>query len=161
MKKLSILALALSSALWAQSAQGLHIGAGVGLEAMPKGFDNGAGLSLRGGAELNQLLEYLGAEAELTTSLIAPKVGGKKLNVFTMALYTNYTIAIPGSSVSVRPKFGVILPNLGDDIHSRGIALSTGIAALLKVNEQMSTFVEYTNASEWMNNYMIGVEIAF
>lgn len=161
MKKLSLLALVLSSALWAQSSQGLHIGAGVGLEAMPKGFDNGAGLSLRGGTELNQLLEYLGAEAELTTSLISPKAGGQKINVFTMALYTNYTIVFPESPVSVRPKFGVILPNLGDDIHSRDIALSTGVAALLKVNEQMSAFVEYTNASERMNNYMVGVEVGF
>jgi len=163
MKKTILTLAVLTSSLMAQETmQGLYFGAGVGFEAMPKDFDNGMGLSVKGGTALNQVLEYLGAEAELTTSVIPPQYpGGKDINVFTMGAYATYTIVIPDSPISVRPKFGVILPNLGDDINSRDIALSTGIAGVMKVNKQLNAYVEYVNASEWMNNYMVGIEVGF
>ena len=169
MKKSAVILTAaalLSSTLFAQeqsgSANSAYVAAGIGLEAMPKNVDNGFGLSLKGGVELNQVLKNFGVEAELTTSLVAPEYsGGNKIDVFTLGVYTTYTIAIPNSPVSVRPKFGFILPNLADEINSRDVALSTGIAALLKVNEQIDGYIEYVNTSEMMNNYMVGVQVNF
>jgi hypothetical protein len=93
--------------------------------------------------------------------LIAPEVNDNNIDVLTLGLYTTYTIAIPNSPVSVRPKFGVILPNLSDDLNSRDVALSTGVAGLFNLNEQIDIYAEYVNTSESMNNYMVGVEINF
>ena len=167
MKKIAVTAAALllSSSLFAEQAQqksGVYVAAGLGLEAMPKHVDNGMGLSLKGGVALDQLLKNMGLEAELTTSLVAPEYqGGAKIDVFTLGVYATYTIDIPNSPVAVRPKFGVILPNLADDINSRDVALSTGVAALLKFSNQFSGYVEYVNTSEMMNNYMVGLEVSF
>jgi hypothetical protein len=165
MKKSAVILTAalLSSALFAQEQRnGVYLGAGLGLEAMPKHVDNGLGLSVKGGVALDQLLSHLGAEAELTTSLVAPEYSSdKNIDVFTLGVYATYTIDIPNSPVAVRPKFGVILPNLADEINSRDVALSTGVAGLLKLNDQLDAYVEYVNTSEMMNNYMVGVEVNF
>ncbi|MEJ2500667.1 MAG: outer membrane beta-barrel protein [Campylobacterales bacterium] len=165
MKKIASVATALllSSSLFAQQqgSNGIYVGVGLGLEAMPKHVDNGMGLALKGGVELDQLLKNFGLEAELSTSLIAPEVNDNNIDVLTLGLYTTYTIAIPNSPVSVRPKFGVILPNLSDDLNSRDVALSTGVAGLFNLNEQIDIYAEYVNTSESMNNYMVGVEINF
>lgn len=167
MKKivLSAAALLLSSALFAQQQSqqsGIYVGAGVGLEAMPKHYDNGMGLALKGGIELDQVLKNFGLEAELSTALITPETpNGKDIDVFTLGLYGTYTIDLPNSAFALRPKFGFIFPNLGDDLNSRDLALSTGLAALYSVNRQMDVYVEYVNTSEMMNNYMIGLAINF
>lgn len=167
MKKTAVIltAAVLSSTMLCAQEQpnsGVYIGAGIGLEAMPKDVDNGMGLSVKGGVALDQLLKNMGVEAELTTSLVAPEYdNGKNIDVFTLGVYATYTIAIPNSPVSVRPKFGVILPNLADEINSRDVALSTGVAGLLKINKQLDAYVEYVNTSEMMNNYMIGVAVNF
>jgi len=166
MKKTAVIltaALLSSTALFAQEqTNGLYVGAGIGLEAMPEHVDNGFGLSVKGGVALDQVLKNFGVEAELTTSLVAPEYNsGKNIDVLTLGAYATYTIVIPNAPVSVRPKFGVILPNLADEINSRDVALSTGVAGLLKVSDQLNAYIEYVNTSEMMNNYMIGVEVNF
>jgi len=103
MKKIAVTAAALllTSSLYAEQTQqisGVYVGAGLGLEAMPKHVDNGMGLSLKGGVALDQLLKNMGVEAELTTSLVAPEYqGGENIDVFTLGVYATYTIDIPNS----------------------------------------------------------------
>lgn len=166
MKKTASIAAAflLSSSLFAQQqgSNGIYVGAGLGLEAMPKHVDNGMGLALKGGVELDQVLKNFGLEAELSTSLIAPEVNDHNIDVLTLGAYATYTIHMPNSAFAVRPKFGFILPNLGDDdLNSRDIAVSSGLAALYSLNSQIDLYAEYVNTSEAMNNYVVGVEINF
>ena len=167
MKKIALTAatLALASSLYAQAPQeenSFYVAAGLGLEAMPKDYDNGLGLSVKGGAILNELMHNFGVEAELTTSLISPEQPhGNDINVFTLGAYATYTIDIPNSAFAVRPKLGLIFPNLSDEINSYDIAVSSGVAALMKINKQMKAYIEYENESEAMNNYMIGLEMSF
>jgi hypothetical protein len=165
MKKIAVIlaAMLLSSPLLAQEQHSdYYASAGIGVEAMPEDYDGGIGLSVKGGMKLDQVLPHFGAEAELTTSLVSPQnPAGNDINVFTLGAYATYTIVIPNSSVSVRPKFGLIFPNLSDDINSRDIAVSSGLAGLFKLNKQMDLYVEYVNASEYMNNYMVGLEVGF
>jgi len=163
MKKiiLSSAALLFSTSLFAAHGD-IYGGVGLGVEAMPKGIDNGFGLAVKAGVDLGRALPHFGMEAELSTSLVAPQYRNDvEINVFTAGLYATYTIAIPSTTVSLRPKFGAILPNLGDEIHSRDIALSMGMAALLKINSHLDAYVEYVNASEMMNNYMLGMQVRF
>jgi hypothetical protein len=172
MKKIALFsaALMLSSSLYAQQQQqsGVYAAVGLGLEAMPKDqygvdYDNGMGLAVKGGVELDQLLKNFGLEAELSTSLIAPEVnpGGQNIDILTLGAYATYTIDLPNSAFAVRPKFGFILPNLNDDINSYDVAVSGGLAALYSLNSQLDLYAEYVNASEFMNNYMVGVEVNF
>ena len=163
MKKIGIFlsSLMLSSSLFAQG-NGVYMGVGFGIEAMPKEFDDGVGLALKAGVGLDQVLPHLGVEAELSTSLASPETpGGQKIDILTIGAYATYTIAIPGSPFSVRPKFGVILPNLSDDLHSRDVAISGGIAGVLEFNRQLDLYLEYVNTSETMNNYMLGLQVNF
>lgn len=164
MKKIAMFLTAalLSSTLMAQEqTNGLYVGAGIGLEGMPKDYNDGMGLAVKGGIALDQLLKDLGAEAELTTSLIAPSYKGKDINVFTLGLYATYTIEIPNAPFSFRPKFGLILPNLADETNSRDIAISSGLAGLYSPNGQIDIYVEYVNVSESVNNYMAGILLNF
>ena len=163
MKKIGIFmsSLMLSSSLLAQG-NGVYMGVGLGIEAMPKAYDDGVGLALKGGVGLDRLLPHLGVEAELSSSLASPETpGGEKIDIVTGGLYATYTIAIPGSPFSVRPKFGLILPNLSDDIHSRDVAISGGIAGVLEFSRQLDLYLEYVNTSETMNNYVLGLQVNF
>jgi hypothetical protein len=165
MKKITLAATALllSCSLFAQQQQvnGMYVGIGLGLEAMPKDVDNGMGLSVKGGMKLDSVLKNFGAEAELTTSLLAPKQGGSDINVLTLGAYATYTIDIPNTAFAVRPKFGFILPNLSDQLNSYDVAVSGGLGALYTLNKQLDLYAEYVNTSEAMSNYMIGLEINF
>lgn len=151
----------LSVGAFAQEKSGLYVGAGLGLEAVVKDADNGFGLALKGGIKLDQLLKNLGAEVELGKSLSDPKIGPANIDVLTLAGYVTYDIKFGNSPISARPKFGVVLPNLGDEIHSRDFALSTGIAGVLKINNDLNAYLDYTNVSEFMNTYTVGVEFSF
>ena len=142
----------------------VYVGAGLSVEAVPKGADShGTGLVLKAGTQLPQLLKHLGAEVELTTSLIDPEWGNKDINVITLAGYMTYDIRFPSSPVFVRPRAGFILPNLGnsDSVNSRDFGISTGLACLIELNEQMNAYVDYTNLGENINNYTAGVELKF
>jgi hypothetical protein len=168
MKKIVSIAAAvlLTSSAYAQQqgSNGFYVGAGIGLEAMPKHVDDGVGLAIKGGLELDNVLNNLGVEAELSTSLISPEISNSnnKIDVTTFGVYATYTIDIPGSAFKVRPKFGLILPNLADELHSRGdVTISGGIAGMYELNNQLDLYVEYVNTSEAMNNYMIGLAVNF
>ncbi|MBD3799947.1 MAG: outer membrane beta-barrel protein [Campylobacterales bacterium] len=167
MKKIVSIAAAvlLTSSVYAQQhgSNGFYVGAGIGLEAMPKHVDDGVGLAIKGGLELDNVLNNLGVEAELSTSLISPEISNNnKIDVTTFGVYATYMIDIPGSAFKVRPKFGLILPNLADELHSRGdVTISGGIAGMYELNNQLDLYVEYVNTSEAMNNYMIGLAVNF
>ncbi len=155
-------ALLLSSSLYAQQgSSGFYVGAGIGVEAMPKEFDNGVGLAIKGGLNLDSVLKNLGLEAELTTSLSSPEIANFSIDITTLGIYGTYTIDLPNSAFKLRPKFGVILPNLADDINTRDLAISGGLAGMYELNSQLDLFVEYVNTSEAMNNYMFGVVVNF
>lgn len=155
--------LILATSMFAQQQSGLYVGAGLGVEAAPKDFDSGLGLALKGGIHLDQVLANLGAEVELNKSLSDPSFGPVKIDVLTLAGYMTYTIKFPNSPLSVRPKFGVILPNLGDSksVNSRDFGLSTGIAGVLQINKNLNAYLDYTNMGEVINNYSVGVEFNF
>jgi len=144
---------------------GVYGGVGIAIQAVPDGWDEyGVGLVIKGGVALPQLLENLGAEVELTTSLSDPQVvNGQDLSILTLAGYMTYTIEIPNTPFAVRPRAGVILPNLGDSdsVNSRSLGLSTGIAGLMILNEQLDAYVDYTNLGENINNYTVGLELKF
>lgn len=144
---------------------GVYGGVGLAIQAVPDGWDeHGIGLVLKGGMALPRLLDDLGAEVELTTSISDPQyVNGADVSILTLAGYMTYTIEIPGTQFAVRPRAGIILPNLGDSdsVNSRSLGLTTGIAGLITLNEQLDAYVDYTNLGENINNYTVGIELKF
>jgi hypothetical protein len=156
-------ALLLSSSLYAQQqgSNGFYLGGGIGLEAMPKDFDNGIGLTVKGGTTLDHVLRNLGVEAELSTSLVSPEINNYKIDITTLGVYGTYTIHLPASAFKIRPKFGVIFPNLADDINSRDLAISGGLAGMYEMNRHLDLYFEYVNTSEMMNSYTFGLTVDF
>jgi len=166
MKKALLTVGLLSTLVFAQqvssSTQSAYVGAGAGILAGSKDVDAGLGLSVRGGISLPSTIKGMGVQVELNKSVIDPKFKSfAKYDVTTLAAYTTYDIAINDSGFSLRPKIGVILPNLGDDIDSRDLILSSGFGATYKVQNNMHLYADYTVLGSAISNYSAGVEFSF
>lgn len=166
MKKVLLTLLVLASISYAQEMdtvdQGLYAGAGLGILATDKDGSAGIGLSLRAGVALDNTLKGLGLQLELNKSLSDPEnANSKDIDVMTMAAYTTFDIIIPNSKVTLRPKIGVILPNMKDDIDSRDVILSPGFGATYAIQDNMRLYADYTVLGESISNYSVGLEIKF
>ncbi len=138
-----------------------YAGGGLAFESLPDaaGTDNGMGIVLRGGATLDSVLKNFGVEAELTKSVADPKLWGADMNVLTLASYAVYNIKI--KRFYVKPRFGIILPNLGDDTNSRDLGFSSGIGGGFALTKKMNVYVDYTILGESVSNWGAGVEYKF
>lgn len=154
---------AVSSSAIAKNQNHWYVGTGIGVLATVKDATSGLGLALKGGVTLDSVLPNLGAEVEFNKSLVNPEYGSIQEDVATLAGYFTYNIALGNSPISVRPKFGVILPNLGDaqSVNSRNLGFSTGVAGVLTINKNLNAYLDYTNLGEKINNYSVGVEFHF
>jgi hypothetical protein len=142
---------------------GIYAGVGMGIEVPPKDWDVGVGLVLKGGYHLDMLLKNFSVEAELGKSIVDPERPGSNndINVLTLGAYAAYNIEIPNSPFVVRPRFGFVVPNLGDDIHSYDVSVSSGVAGLVEVTDFLDIFVDYTLVSETISTFSGGVEFKF
>ena len=180
MKKLTSALLAtvvLSSGAMATDV-GFYAGGGLAFEAVPNNGQDwkmGLGVVLRGGMTLDSVLEGLGAEVELSKSVIDPQVdykgannGRDKVNVTTFATYAVYRIQVI-DQFYVKPRFGLIFPNLGGAeywsgdtvVNSRDVTFSSGIGAGYTVMDHLDVYVDYTVIGESITNYGAGVEYHF
>ena len=177
--KALVMTATIGASLMASEGLEFYAGGGLAIEAVPNqdGLSMGTALVLRGGMNLNQVLEGFAVEAELSKSVIHPEYsfvgsGSKKINVLTMAGYAVYRIKIM-DNLYVKPRFGLILPNLGDNnkdvygggdngwVNSRDITFSSGIGAGYTVMEHLDVYVDYTVMGESVTNYGAGVEWHF
>ena len=163
----TLLATALISTSAMAAEVGFYGGGGLAFEAVPDTADlkMGLGVVLRGGMTLDSLLENFAVEVEITKSVIDPKFerpgSDIKYNVTTLATYAVYRINIV-DDFYVKPRFGVIFPNLGDDmVNSRDITFSSGIGGGYSVMENLDVYVDYTVLGEGVTNYGAGVEYHF
>ena len=155
---------------------GFYAGGGMAFEAVPNYGDwkMGLGVVLRGGMTLDAVLEGFAAEVELTKSVIDPKIDFEgdssrdKVNVTTLASYAVYRINVY-DHLYVKPRFGVIFPNLGGEeywngtsvVNSRNITFSSGVGVGYTVMDHMDVYVDYTVIGEAITNYAAGVEYHF
>ena len=165
MKKFLLTLAVLASMTYAEdtvSDQGLYAGAGIGIMATDDNGDAGLGLSLRAGVELDDVLEGLGIQAELNKSFSDPENGaGRDIDVMTLATYATFDIDIPSSNVTLRPKIGVILPNMKDDIDSRDVILSSGFGMTYEIEDNVRLYADYTVLGQAISNYSAGIEFQF
>jgi len=178
--KALVLTVTMGASLMASDALAFYAGGGLAVEAVPdiNGLSMGTGLVLRGGMKFDQVLEGFGAEVELSKSIIHPEYSytrdnSKKVNVLTLATYAVYRIKVM-DNFYVKPRFGIILPNLGDSnkdlwkdsddggwVNSRNITFSSGIGAGYTVMEHLDVYIDYTVLGENVTNYGAGVEWHF
>lgn len=145
-----------------QPQQTLYGGLGLGIMATDDNSDAGIGLSLRGGLALDSVLKGFGLQAELNKSITDPEnARHRDIDVMTFALYTTYEIKIPDSKAALRPKIGVILPNLNDDIDSRDLILSSGFGLTYDIEKNLRLYADYTVLGEKISHYSAGLEIKF
>jgi opacity protein-like surface antigen len=166
MKKLLLTLAILTSMSYAQETdtvnQGLYVGAGLGILATDDKGSAGIGLSLKAGVSLDETLKGFGLQLELNKSISDPEnANHKDIDLMTMAAYTTFDITIPNSKVALRPRIGVILPNLKDDIDSRDVILSSGFGMTYALQDNMRLYADYTVLGESISNYSAGLEIKF
>lgn len=166
----------LSSSVMATEV-GFYAGGGLAFEAVPDDSRNwkmGLAVVLRGGMTLDVVLENLAIELELTKSVVDSKVNYKgnadrdNVNVTTLATYAVYRIPV-GNKFYVKPRFGIIFPNLGgaeygngdNIVNSRDITFSSGIGGAYSVLDSLDIYVDYTVIGESITNYGAGVEYHF
>ena len=160
MKKVLGLVLSLFMATALSADVKAYIGGGFGFMATPdvSGAENGVGLTLKAGAKgFVDAMPGMGALIELNKSLSGLNDG----DVLTFAAYASYDIEIPNSIFAIRPKFGLILPNSGDEVNSRDLTFSSGIGATMSLNDQIDLYVDYAVLGEAVTNYSLGVEFTF
>ena len=162
MKKFTkaLLATAMSANTVMAAEVGFYAGGGLAFEAVPKYNNSGLGIVLRGGMTLDAVLENFAVEAELSKSLLDPKLASSniKINVTSLATYAVYRIPIT-EKIYVKPRFGLVFPNLGDDfVNSRDITFSSGIGGGFMIKEHLDIYVDYTIIGEGITNYATGVE---
>jgi len=158
-----IVALSIVSGAYAQNKQDVYVGGALGIMAVPDGADAGVGLAVKVGFGLESVLEHLAAEVEIQKSIMNPEYGRVDVDILTLAGYAVYNINIPSSQITLKPKFGIILPNLGDDesVNSRNYGFSSGLDVVLKISNEMNGYVGYTNLGENVNTYNVGIELHF
>lgn len=140
----------------------LYVGGGFNVDGVPSAYTTGVGMELKVGAHLDQILPRLGVEAEYTGSLTDPKnPNNHNINIQTLGGYVTYDIYFRNSPIFVRPRFGVVLPNLGDKINSRDARLSAGADVGINISKSVSAYIGYTNISEVIDNYTVGIEYNF
>ena len=172
MNKLTKLLTATALCATMASAGGFYAGGGLAYESIPDykvGGDTagGIGIVLRGGMDLPNVKKNFGVEAEITKSIIDPKVAGNSGSVLTMAGYAVYTINIT-KQLYAKPRFGMIFPNLGgtyysdaDVVNSRDIGFTSGIGGGFRLNRHMNIYFDYTILGEGITNWGSGVEYHF
>ena len=168
MKKLTtaLLTAGLLSSSAMAAEVGFYAGGGLAFEAVPdyKDLKMGLGLVLRGGMTLDSVLENFAIEGEVTKSIVDPKYdyrgGNDKINVNTLAAYAVYRIPV-ADKFYVKPRFGIVVPNLGDEINSRDVTFSSGVGAGYTVMQHLDVYVDYTVLGEFVTNYGAGVEYHF
>ena len=118
---------------------------------------------MKAGIDLDDVLQNLGAQVEIQKSILNPEYGNNDNNVLTLAGYAVYNIAIPSTEITVRPRFGIIIPNLGDDnsVNSRNYGLSSGLDVTYNIADNLRVCAGYTNLGESINTYIIGAEFHF
>jgi len=142
--------------------QGLYAGVGLGIMATDDKGDAGIGVSLKAGLSLEDTLKGLGLQVELNKSLSDPENrNNNDIDVLTMAVYTTFDIEIPNSKVTLRPRIGMILPNMKDDIDSRDVILSSGFGMMYALEDNLRLYADYTVLGESISNYSAGLEIKF
>ena len=166
MKKMILVLVALgllSSSAFASMKDSIYVGGGLGLMAVPDYGDAGIGLALRGGIDLDDVMPNLGAQVEIQKSIIDPDYGNWDTNILTLAAYATYNIEIPSSDITVRPKFGFIFPNLGDDnsVNSRNYGFSSGFDVTYPIQDNLKVYGGYINLGEMVNTYSVGAEFHF
>lgn len=166
MKKIILVLFVLG--LFANSAmagmkESIYVGGGLSYMAVPDYGDAGIGLSIKAGIDLDGVLENFGAQIEIQKSIMDPEYGNIDVNILTLAGYATYNIVIPSTKICVRPRFGFILPNLGDDesVNSRNYGFSSGLDVTYKIASNLKVYGGFTNLGEAVNTYIIGAEFHF
>ncbi|MBU0720679.1 porin family protein [bacterium] len=155
-----------ASGVFAEDNRTSYLGVGLGIMAVPDydGTRSGIGLNLKGGVALDEVLQNLGVELELQNSIIDPELGrSRDVDVLSLGVYGTYDIKIPSTDMALRPRFGIILPNLGDEksVNTRNYGFSSGLDVTFRISQEMKVYAGYTNLGENINSYLAGIEFHF
>ena len=138
-----------------------YLGGGVAVQSAV-GHDDGLGVSLKGGVELDRVSPGFAVEGELSRSLFDPerdRGGGGDTSFTTLGGYAAYSVPLPDRRLSIRGRLGLVWEEINpdgagsdDELH-----ISWGAGGEYRLSSELSSYVEYTRIEADMGQLTGGV----
>ncbi len=114
--------------------------------------DNSFGLE----AEVNPLMVDMGNDN--SSSGYGPS---NRDIAFTIGTYLVYSYNIPSTKFYLRPRAGVVWPNLGDNIYKDSSSFAYGLSVLYNFRNNFSGYISYGSFGSGVNGGSIGISVDF
>ena len=79
----------------------------------------------------------------------------------TLASYIVYNFEIPETEFTIRPKAGIVFPNLGDNVYHDSSSLGYGLNVIYNFKEDLGLYVGYGSFGTSVHQYSAGIEVLF
>lgn len=79
----------------------------------------------------------------------------------TLASYLVYNFEIPDTKFTVRPKAGIVFPNLGDNVYKDSSGFGYGLNVIYNFKEELGLYIGYGSFGSSANQYSAGLEVLF
>jgi len=80
---------------------------------------------------------------------------------FTIGTYLVYSYNIPNTKFYLRPRAGVVWPNLGDNIYKDSSSFGYGLSVLYNFKNNFSGYVSYGSFGSGVNGGSVGISVDF
>ena len=129
-------------------------------------IDNVAiGPIIRGGYLFKEESNSLGLEIEANPMSVKTQNTGNGHNnrdmAITLGTYLVYSFQIPDTPIRLRPRIGLVFPNLGENLYKDNNSVAFGMSGLYDINKMFSVFISYGNFGSSANQYSTGLSVRF
>ncbi|PHR54179.1 MAG: hypothetical protein COA44_14120 [Arcobacter sp.] len=147
-------------------AQSMYADLGIGVLDTNKIDNQGVGPMARFGYLFSDPSNSLGIEVEANPMTVKTEDNnGNNHNDRDMAIvlgtYLVYSYQVGDSQFSLRPRIGVVFPNLGDNLYKDSGSFAYGLSALYKFNDDLSGYISYGSFGSSVNHVSVGISIGF
>jgi len=147
-------------------AQNMYADLGIGVLDTNKIENLGVGPMARLGYLFSKPSNSLGLEVEANPMVVKTKANSDNYhNNRDMALvlgsYLVYNYQLGDSKFLLRPRIGVVFPNLGDNLYKNGTSFAYGISTMYKLNDDLSGYISYGSFGDSVHHVSMGISIGF
>lgn len=148
-------------------AESTYANIGVGLLDTDSIDNVGAGPVFRLGYLFSDVSNSFGIEAEANPMRVDIKDDGNRYYHsdrdmgLILASYLVYNFEMPNTQFTVRPKAGIVFPNLGDNVYQDSSNFGYGLNVIYNFKDDLSFFVGYGSFGHSVNQYSAGLEVFF
>jgi len=168
--KIKILVLATSLVLFSTnlSAQSVYVDIGMSVLDTDSTSSTGFGPLGRVGYLFNDKDNSFGIEAEANGLMVdrynidTNHNGPSDRDIaFTLGTYLVYSYALPSTKFTLRPRAGVVFPNIGDNIYKDKSSFAYGMSLLYDFRKEFSAYLSYGSFGSGVKGASLGISVNF